>query len=326
MKKVSQLGIIDSYVHLIAENSPDTIMIVDKEGVIKYINRTFGELTYYSVIETSSFDYLPEEHRVLYGDLLRDTLENNKPNEFEHKAMGSTWWRAKLVPVNGKEQGRLAIIISTDITQQKEYEEFLKSTVREKELLIKEIYHRVKNNLQTVISLINLQARASDNQELKVGLDEIKNRLYTMAEVHTVLCRSENLDRIKLGDYLEKICFLYQTSGNYFKLNIDADFEISLDDTVVFGLILNELISNSIKHGDKEDVEIVISIEKQENEIGLSYSDNGKGIPEEYNLESIPSLGLKLVDSLITSQLDGRYTIKKGSHFHLLMHFTPDQN
>ncbi|HVO73149.1 MAG TPA: histidine kinase dimerization/phosphoacceptor domain -containing protein, partial [Ignavibacteriaceae bacterium] len=205
----------------------------------------------------------------------------------------------------------------------------LESSLKEKEVLLREIHHRVKNNLQIVSSLLNLQtAYLKDPAALK-ALQNSQNRIKSMAIVHEKLYQTENFIRIKLDDYLDEL--LQNLSASYqvvsdeiiFIKEIEKIF-LNIDQAVTIGLILTELVSNSIKHAfniKKEERKNEICVTGRllkENDYLLSVKDNGDGFPVNYDSGSSPSLGLKLVDILV-SQINGRIELKNktGTQFDI---------
>ncbi len=183
-------------------------------------------------------------------------------------------------------------------------EERLKTSLREKEVLLREIHHRVKNNLQVVSSLLNLQARTLKEPAIADLFNESKNRVKIMALVHESLYESDELDRVDYGQYLRRLVnFLFRSySRNDVTCELHArrvHLDISL--AVPCGLIVNELVSNSLKHGFPEGRGgvIGISIDTDENgTVTLKISDDGVGFPQNYDFNNPSSLGLQLVNDL----------------------------
>jgi len=205
----------------------------------------------------------------------------------------------------------LAFII--DVTERKQGEKELKASLGEKEVLLKEIHHRVKNNLQVMSSLINLQARYTMDEQILQTLKEIQNRIQSMALIHEKLHQSEDLARIDFSEYIQSLtAYLYQTYGAQLanitlNINID-DIFLNIDTAVPCGLIVNELVSNSLKHaftheGMRGEIRIDFHSDT-DNQLTLTISDNGVGFPEDLDFRNMKSLGLRLV-IMLTEQLDG---------------------
>ncbi|MFS0518046.1 sensor histidine kinase [Nostoc sp. UIC 10607] len=196
--------------------------------------------------------------------------------------------------------------------ERKQAEEQIKASLQEKEVLLKEIHHRVKNNLQIISSLLNLQAEyLKDNQALEVFKDS-QNRIESMALIHEKLYQSQDLARINFADYIQDLVtnlfYSYNVNSNSItlKMKVEEVF-LAIDAAIPCGLIINELISNSLKYAfpERELGEICIdfcSIEP--NLFTLTISDNGVGLAQDFDFQATESLGLRLVKGL-TQQLQG---------------------
>jgi len=215
--------------------------------------------------------------------------------------------------------------ILRDVTDRILAEERIKTSLKEKELLLKEIHHRVKNNLQVVSSLLNLQSNdIKDEKALSAFKDSI-NRVSSMALVHEKLYESENFAKIDFKGYLESILnevYHFSQLNGRIKFNIDIeDISLGLDDAIPCGLLINELVSNSLKYafpnGNKGRIDI--SFKKIKNEtFQLIVHDTGVGMPEQFDFENNTSLGLNLV-KLLSKQIEGEvnYAQDKGTKFKI---------
>jgi PAS domain S-box-containing protein len=204
------------------------------------------------------------------------------------------------------------IQIAMDITQRKQAEGKIKASLKEKNTLIDEIHHRVKNNMNVVSSLLKLQSNNIEDARIKDILKESQNRIYAMSAVHETLHGSENLSEIDLKTYLSKVTSsIFQTyaiAQDKVKLNIDIkEMPIGINQASPLGLIINELISNSLKYAfpGESTGEITVQMKKQDKEIELIVMDDGIGMPDELDWKNAKSLGLKLVRTLVENQLDG---------------------
>lgn len=216
--------------------------------------------------------------------------------------------------------------IIIDITEQKKYDEMIFKSLKEKEILLKEIHHRVKNNMQVISSLLYMQARTLKDPAVIEILNESQNRIRTLALIHEKLYQSDNLDQIDYGLYIKKIIdYLFQ-SYNVTKSDITVNLNISsiyldIDKAVPCSLIINEMISNTLKHAFPKGEKgiIAISMSADEESIHLEYVDNGIGLPEDQILEKNASLGMQLIKGL-TKQLGGELEIirKDGTCFRLV--------
>jgi two-component sensor histidine kinase len=195
----------------------------------------------------------------------------------------------------------------------------------EKDTFLKEVHHRVKNNLQTVSSLLSLQSRSTDDERTKSILKSSQNRVISMAMVHEMLYMREDLSKIPYRSYVQELSeYLIKSlkgADNKVTLNIDiADIELGIDTAIPLGLLINEAITNSLKYGIKDDLEgeIDISLKKEdESNYVLNIGDNGEGYTEATALKKSHSLGLKLIHNL-ARQLKGTITrdaSKKGTNY-----------
>ncbi|CAK8723865.1 PAS domain S-box-containing protein [Candidatus Electrothrix aarhusensis] len=227
------------------------------------------------------------------------------------------------VPFLLHDEQRLLLMIE-DITERREAEDVLKSALLEKESLLKEIHHRVKNNMQIVASLMFLQAQNIKNQEAFAILQESQDRVKSMSLVHELLYQSENLSKVPFKEYVETLVSSLRQSYNAHDIlfQIEAEsIDLPVDTAVPCGLIVNELITNSFKHAFKQAIKQTVKDEEIKSEeilrsgiltvrfirengtCLLSVSDNGSGFPTDYDWGSSSTLGLNLIRTLST-QLD----------------------
>lgn len=221
--------------------------------------------------------------------------------------------------------------VATNISQQIEIEEQLRKMVHEKETLLQEVHHRVKNNLQVVLGLIGLQAREMDNDQAVDALENSKRRIQSMAMIHEKLYEGAQLSTLDFGNYVEDL--LERIVESYPENNLRPRVETSIQpanldpDTVIScGLILNELVSNSIKHGfDNQDdatIEVEFFTDDRMN-YHLHVADNGKGFePDE--LEEAGSLGMRLVRNLTRNQLHGDLEFSQENGLEVEIVFPPE--
>ncbi len=205
----------------------------------------------------------------------------------------------------------LMCIVSNDISDRKRIDEQLRASLQEKEVLLKEIHHRVKNNLQVISSLLNLQAGYVVDDVVRGHFQDSQNRVRSMALIHERLYRSEDLARIDFQSYLSdltgQLLRSYQTTEGRVTVAIESD-EILLDTNLAVpcGLLINELISNAFKHAFPSGRPGTVRVEMRclESQYQLVVQDNGVGFPAELDFRTTPSLGLQLVNSLVR-QLGG---------------------
>jgi two-component sensor histidine kinase len=206
-------------------------------------------------------------------------------------------------------------------------EELENSTIslKEKEQLLKEVHHRVKNNLQIISSLLNLQSEHSEDEKFLIAIRESKNRISSMALVHEMLYASKNFSQININSYISKLSeniyrsFYIKERSVVFKYSIDENLFFEIDRMIPIGLILNEIISNSLKYAfpNKQGI-ISIQFLKNDSSYVLKVKDNGIGIPENFDYKTSKSLGMQLV-YMLSEQLDGTLTLsnKNGASYKL---------
>jgi two-component sensor histidine kinase len=207
-------------------------------------------------------------------------------------------------------------------------EEKIKSLLSEKEVLLREIYHRTKNTLQTIRALIMLQASEySTNLDIRKLATDINGRIQAIAIVHEKLYKSQDLSHISINDYINELTvFILQgyTIKNI-SLNVKIDDQFFLLDTAIpFGLILNELMTNSLKYAFPDDrngaIDIYLVRLNDGNNI-FYYSDNGVGVPDSFNFRNNNSLGLKLIHSIGEQQIEGNVTMMNNHGIKCLIEF-----
>lgn|GEM_PF-1703944 len=235
----------------------------------------------------------------------------------------------KVIPATESQSARVYGAVQ-DITEHKKAEEKLKESLEEKEMLLKEIHHRVKNNLMVISSLLNLQSQYIKDKEALGIFKESQNRARSMALIHERLYRSTDLKRIDFGDYIRTLAnelfYTYITDPGKVRLNINVDkLMVDINTTVPLGLIINELLTNSMKHGFIEgreieggEREIRIDFHKEGDKFVLVVSDTGVGFPEDLDFRNTSTLGLQLVNNL-TNQLDGTIELNRdnGTEFKI---------
>lgn len=204
-----------------------------------------------------------------------------------------------------------------DITDSRKKEEAIAAALREKETLLKELYHRVKNNLQVVASLFNLQSRTLPEGAARTALAEGAGRVRAMALVHEKLYQSSSLSSIALDSYVADLCAQLSHAASAAERGIALDaqverFAIDVETAVPLGLVLNELICNSLEHGfpDGRTGKIAVRIARRGGDaVGVEVRDNGVGLPDGMNYDQSTTLGLKLVAAL-SGQLGGKFSIQ----------------
>jgi PAS domain S-box-containing protein len=221
------------------------------------------------------------------------------------------------------------VMVVHDITGQKLKEEQIKASLAEKEILLKEIHHRVKNNMQIVSSLLSLQAGYINDIKMQEVFNESRNRIKALALIHEYLYKSKKLTKINFKNYINDLVSnlfnTYRLDLRKYKFIIafdDIDFDI--DTSINLGIIINELASNSIKHAfilERNSKNLIsIKLKEENNNICITVSDNGIGINDKIDFKNSDSLGLQLVQTLV-DQLEGTLEVKKRNGLEIGIHF-----
>jgi len=211
------------------------------------------------------------------------------------------------------------ITLKEEISQRIDAEQRLRTLLDEKMILLKEVHHRVKNNLQIINSLLNLQSRYISDEKTLAAIRESQNRIRAMSMVHEKLYQTEDISDIDLGEYIrflaESLFQFYGAKMQKITLTTDIpDIHADINIAIPFGLIMNELISNSLKYAFPEGNkgEVVINIRREDHTLKVVYKDNGIGIPADLDWRNTRSLGLRLVRSLV-EQLNGKIELDKSA-------------
>jgi PAS domain S-box-containing protein len=221
------------------------------------------------------------------------------------------WYQLFVNPVQYDEGTKELSCIAYDITERKEIDNQIRAALEEKEILLQEVHHRVKNNLQVISSMLNLQRRFVDDAKMLEVLDESQNRISTMSFIHESLYKNSDFSSIGFSDYLERLTqnlihsYSNLTTGVELITKLD-DVHINLKQAIPCGLIVNELVSNCLKYAFKgmSSGKIYLRVQRVGVNLEIQVADNGVGLPEDFDFETNESLGVYLVQAL-TDQLDG---------------------
>lgn len=321
---------------LLADNSTDLISIHNTQGLVQYVSPSCELLLGYKPLEIigkNCFHVVHPQEQKFVEESYSKLLKTNESLTIEFRIMkkdGSYLWVETTSKKIVDENSELIQIIATsrDISLRKDVEEELKKSLEEKKMLIREVNHRVKNNLMVISSLLNLQARYIDNEEAKQILEDSQNRARSMALVHERLYKSSDLKNLNFGEYATSIATDllrgHQNKNKSIKLELSLeDIPLDVNISIPLGLILNELVVNSLKHAFREDTlgTIKISLNRKEDDyIVLEVSDNGKGLPESFDINYINSLGFEIVNTLVR-QIAGELNIKSENGTHIKIEF-----
>ncbi len=317
---------------LVASETDNAVMIFDAYKKLEWINEGYTRMTGFTLEEITDpgGKYFSEFYKDAdTKQIVEKCIAEKKSSVFESqmfkKSGESLWISSTLNPIFGVD-GILKniVVIDTNITYRKMMEEQIKNSLQEKGLLLKEIHHRVKNNLQIIISLFNLQSNYLKDSQAFQALKEGQDRIKSMALIHERFYESEGMTRIDFDDYIrrltENLFLSFKIDLEKIKLVIDSDkIALDIDSAVPCGLIINELVSNSLKHAFNNNGHGQVTIDfhsTDSKKYRLEISDDGIGLPEYFNIHTTESLGMQLVTAL-ADQLDGTIEadLRKGTKF-----------
>ncbi|EPR44670.1 signal transduction histidine kinase [Desulfovibrio sp. X2] len=301
--------------------SPDLLCIVDTDARLRQINPAWGKALGYEAEELLGRgwrDTVMDEDAFLASSATAKVLRGIPVFQVEvrHSCKDGTtrWiaWSAQPLLDAG-----MIFCIGRDMTERRAYEEQLRRSLEEKDILLREIHHRVKNNLQIISSLLNLQSGGIDDPGLQEIFAESRNRITTLALVHESIYRSHDLARVDFAAYLKNLASRLVASfqrGSRISLAVDAQaLSLPMDKAIPCGLILNELITNAVRHAfvGRAGGSLRLRMRREQEQIVLSVSDDGVGMPEVADISEAKSLGLMLVRGLV-EQLKGDVSIEPG--------------
>jgi PAS domain S-box-containing protein len=316
------------------ENLPQRIFFKDLNSVYKSCNDNYAQdlgITPEEIAGKTDYDFYPKELAEKYRKDDQKVVKSGKTEDIEEEYIRKgrkLWVQTVKTPVRsqgGKTTGVLGIF--WDITARRRAEQQIKASLREKEVLLQEIHHRVKNNMQIISSILNLQSRKiTDNQILDI-FKSSQDRIKSMALIHDRLYQTKDIARVDFVEYTRDLTnhlfSAHRTDPQTIKLNINIkDIFLDINTAIPCGLIINELVSNSLKHafpnGKKGEIKIFMH-PLNKNEVELIVSDNGVGFPKDVDFRDKKSLGLHLVALLAEDQLYGEIKIdrNRGTEFQI---------
>lgn len=328
--------------------TPDLLVLMDHNFVYRAANPAFCEFVgkkEEEMIGKTDFEVFPPDEAKIYRQNDIEVMESGRLTILDRHVSDADgrdrWLQVAKTPIFNSAGEALGMLVSVrDITERKKMEEQIKASLKEKEILLKEVHHRVKNNLQVIVSLLNLQSSYIKDEKASEVFRDSKERVRAMALVHEKLYQS-NLAKINFHDYIESLAeglfATYSLNPGQLQLQIDIeDIDLDLETSIPLGLLINELVTNSLKHAfpeqKKGEIRIILRENKEvENEYNytLVVSDNGISFPEDRDFRSSDSLGMLLVNSFV-KQLRGVLELdrKKGTtitiKFKSLPHFDQD--
>ncbi|MDA8090593.1 MAG: PAS domain S-box protein [Nitrospiraceae bacterium] len=318
----------------VVQHTKTGVSIGMEDGTLGLVNPAFAEMHGYTVDELYGMPiadtYAPESRAGLPMHIA--TIHEKGYHKFETFRLrkdGSVFpAEVEAYAIKDKEGRTLYRVANViDITERKKAEEKLKASLTEKEILLREIYHRTKNNMQVISGLLNLQSMPFEDSCVRQAFKETQDRIRAMSLVHEMLYRSKDLSSLDIEKYMEDLADVTMKSHPAKASTVSMELEIeslplSIDLATPCGLIINELLSNSMKYafpGNRKGQIRIVMHKKSGDEVELVYSDDGVGLPEGLDVSKTKTLGLRLVNSLVANQLKGKLHVSKkgGTRFQI---------
>lgn len=313
----------------LVQNDPDLIQILTVDGTIKFINpagaRFIGKGPSEELMGQNIFDLIQLDKQEKAKTRIRRTLEGERlpPATYRiRKENGrDRYIESRSVPIT-LDDGEAGIQqVAQDITDRVLYERELKQSLHEKEVLLREIHHRVKNNLAVVSGLLTLQRHEASNYHLNRILSNCEMRIKSMALIHEKLYQSASLSKIDFKQYVEELVPTIQGTfaKDHIVINTDcSSLELNVNQAVPCGLIISELVSNALEHAfnERSDGQIWVSLQKSDARVTACVRDNGKGMPEQFKRESSKSMGYTIINTLIrqlNASIQMQHEAEKGT-------------
>lgn len=307
------------------ETAEEGIWILDSENRTYFVNQKIAQMLGYTVeemIDRSVLEFMDRAWQKKYlAHLQRHRQGINEQHDFKFRRKDNSplWVIISTSPIFdncGNYSGSLRMI--TDISDRKETEEQLKKSLQEKEVLLKEINHRLKNNLLVIATLLELQAERLEDRATIQLFEDTQQRIHSMALIHEKLFQSPDLAKVNFGNYLRVLAEEIAYSYNFYQRNIELKLslqsvELNLETANPCGLIVNELLVNTVKHAFPAGRSGIVwlKLEKNyQNLMTLIVEDNGIGFPSNLDFRTSESLGLQLVNTL-TEQIEGELQLKR---------------
>ena len=314
----------------LAESITDIFYAMDSDLKITYWNQATEKMSGIpakDAIGKIIYEIFPDVKGNKIEKVYLEVLKTKSPKTFINELQSDGKTVTFEVSVYSTSEG--LSVFTKDITAQRRVEETIRASLKEKEVLLRELYHRTKNNMQVISSLIGLKSASIKDDKMINILHDMKNRIQTIALVHQKLYQSQNLSRVNLKEYITDLVNLLISSYAdvqdkiTFTLNLE-NINVLIDTAVPCGLIINELISNSFKHafpGDRKG-NICVQLKKlEEDTIELVISDNGIGIPAGFNLLDKNTLGMQVFYNIATEQLMGDVKVESNNGLIFTIHF-----
>jgi PAS domain S-box-containing protein len=310
------------------EHSSEIIFSLTLEGDFTYVSNNWQHILGHSpeeIVGKSLADVVHKDDLQICLYYLKQVLHaeaNGHWIEYRIRHKNGIWiWHTSSVAMVRNDKGRPSFFVGVchDLSKRKQEEDLLKASLHEKEVLLKEIHHRVKNNMTVISSLLSMQSNYIQDEQSKLLFKESQNRIRSMALIHDKLYQHESLANIEFGNYISdlvrdiKRSYNHQTAFIHIDLQVDTVF-MEIGKAIPCGLIINEIFSNAYKHAFKgmEEGRIQISFSKTDDIYTLIVKDNGIGLPEGFDINTSPTLGMQLITALV-EQIHGTLEIKQNN-------------
>ncbi len=314
----------------LTEYSPDYMALLDRDATTLFINHTLPGLTKAQVIGSSFFNFMPKEYEQPTRECFERVLQTGQPGELEsiyrYGDGAFQSFESYVGPVRRDGEIVGLTVSSRDITERKRAEEKINALLEEKELLLREVHHRIKNNMNTMVSLLLLQSETLEDRKAVAVLEDAKSRLQSMSVLYDKLYRTENLREMSFKDYLPA---LVDEIIDVFPNRASVQIETRIDDFVLdvkllspLGIIVNELLTNAMKYAfiGRDDGLIKVLAAIRDHRATLVIEDSGNGIPEAIDIENSSGFGLQLVGRL-TKQIGGIIKIERENGTRFILEF-----
>lgn len=312
----------------VIEGSHDAIVILDFDGNIIDSNEAGIKLSGYSKKEALSmnFSQMHDKKEAINARIAFKNVLKRGKSSYEitllkkDKTKVPVSISSSIIEIDEK---KYILSIAKDISGLKQAEEQIQKSLKEKEILLRELYHRTKNNMQVICSMLHLKGQKTNTETYISDIADVENKIQSMAMVYQNLMQSDDLSHIDLKQYFENLISyvkhsMMQPEQNISILTSLKAIDVVLDVAIPLGLVLNELISNAIKHAFKSisSGKVTIKLDKTaQNEIKLIVSDNGPGLPKKLNIKQLNSIGLNTVIGLVEHQLNGTISFQSEIGF-----------
>lgn len=321
---------------LVFQHSLDNIVILDKDYNFVRVSHSYArgcQMEIADLIGKNHFEVFPssfEQEFAPFRQAKQTYRRAERPFVYaDHPERGTTYWDIAMVPILDA-AGEIELFLFTlkDVSEQVRAQEQIASSLREKETLLREIHHRVKNNLQVIASLLHFQARKFSAPEGVAAFSELRQRIFAMSLVHERLYQSSDTARIDFGEYVRAlVAELVRSFGPRGGVRIDVtadDVRLPVERALPSGMIVCELVMNVMKYAFPEgrDGSATVSVRSEEGRVVLAVDDDGVGFPEGFDPRTGSTFGWELVRRLVL-QLDGTLTASSERGAHVRVSFSP---